>query len=118
MSSLTTELSMSAVLITNANQSATVGLPVGSFDSEARSAVSVSVPSTDNDLIVDILGWYDDSFTYTPGAGQTTRITSSNNGNASNKMSTKAAAAGVTSMSWAVDSQHSISQIAVSIKGL
>jgi hypothetical protein len=105
-------------LITNANQSSTVGLPVGSFDSEARSAVSVSVPSTDNDLIVDILGWYDDSFTYTPGPGQTTRITSSNNGNASNKMSTKPATAGVTPMSWALGSQHSISQIAVSIKGL
>jgi hypothetical protein len=78
--------------------------------------INVSVPATDNDLVVDVLGYY--SFDPLPGIGQTERIVSLNSGYASTRMSTKPGTASSTSMSWSVNNATEVSLIAVAVKGL
>ena len=104
------------MVITNANQTTPLGMPAAVFGDVPRAVSSTSVPSTANDLVVDLLAFY--AFEYTPGNGQTERIVSDNNGSASSRMSTKSGAAGSTTMSWTVTSLDptETSQIGVAVK--
>jgi hypothetical protein len=116
MSARVKELSLSGMILTNVDQLAPLGLPAGNDSGGPVTGINVSVPSTGNDLVVDVLGFY--AFDPLPGAEQNERIVSLNSGNASNRMSTKPGAAGSTSMSWTVSDATEISLIAVAVKGL
>ena len=115
MSGVTSELSMSGMILTNANQTTSVAAVAANFADGPVGNIGTSVPSTTSDLVVDLLGYY--AFDPTLGAGQTQRIISDNPGNASTRMSTKPGAAGSTLMSWSMSAATEISHIAVTIKG-
>ena len=115
MSGVTSELSMSAIILTNANQTASIGAASANFADGPVGNIGTSVSSTTSDLVVDVLGYY--AFGPTQGAGQTQRIVSDNPGNASSRMSTKPGAASSTLMSWSMSDATEISLIAVTIKG-
>jgi len=115
MSASVAELSLSGIILTNVNQATPLGPPVGRDSLDAATDINVSVTSTANDLVVDLLGYY--SFDPLPGTGQTERIVSLNEGNASNRMSTKRGAAGSTIMSWSLGDATEISLIGVAVKG-
>ena len=116
MSGSVSELSVSGMILTNVNQITWLGPAVGNDSGDAVTDITVSVPSTANDLVVDVLGFY--SFDPSPGAGQTERILSFNEGNASNRMSTRPGVAGVTGMSWSMGDATEVSLIGVAVKGL
>jgi glucose/arabinose dehydrogenase/PKD repeat protein len=116
MSASVPELSVSAMILTNVNQVTPIGPAQGHDSVDPVTDISVSVPSTANDLVVDLLGYY--SFDPLAGAGQTERIVSLNYGNASNRMSTRPGAAGTTSMSWSLGDATELSLIGVAINGL
>jgi hypothetical protein len=116
MSGSIKELSLSGMILTNVDQLAPLGLPSGNDSEGPATSIDVSVPSTGNDLIVDLLGYY--AFDPLPGAGQSERIVSLNSGYASNRMSTRPGAASSTIMSWTMSDATEISLIAVAVKGL
>lgn len=108
------ELSMSAVLFTNVNQTASFGVPAMEFLELDSATISVSVPSAPADLVADVLGYY--AFDPAPGAGQTQRAESLNADNASLRVSTKTATAASTSMTWSTTDAAQISLIGIAIK--
>ena len=116
MSLLTAELSVSAMVITNAHSLTPVGAVAAIYGDTARSGTTVNVPSTTSDLVVDLLAFY--AFEHVPGTGQTQRVFSDNAGNASTRMSTKPGGSSATAMSWSNPSNDptETSQIGVSIK--
>ncbi len=109
-----TEFAMAGVIFTNANQIGSFGAPVAEFLQNDAAAIAVSVPSAATDLVADLLGYY--AFDPTPGAGQIERISAINLGNASLRLSTKAATAGSTTMSWGMSDTTQISQLGIAIK--
>jgi hypothetical protein len=118
MSGSVKELSLSGLIITNANQSVSLGQAAAYFDvgSADTDNIAVTVPSTTSDLVVDLLGYF--AFEPVPGPGQTVVLTSENSGHSSTQMSTKPGAAGATTMSWSVSDPTQISLIGVTVKGL
>jgi glucose/arabinose dehydrogenase len=116
MSGSIKELSLSGMILTNVDQLAPLGMPSGNDSGGPATSINVSVPSTGNDLVVDLLGYY--AFDPLPGAGQSERIVALNSGYASNRMSTRAGAASSTIMSWTMSDATEISLIAVAVKGL
>jgi PKD repeat protein len=110
-----TEISMSGLILTNANQISSIGSAAGYFSDGPVTSIGVNVSSTTNDLVVDVLGYY--ALEPTPDAGQIERAVSDNLGYASTRMSTKPGAAGSTFMSWSLSDITEVSQIAVTIKG-
>jgi glucose/arabinose dehydrogenase/PKD repeat protein len=115
MSGSVKELSLSGMIFTNANQSASLGLAMGSFTESEVDNINVTVPSATNDLVVDLFGY--NAFEPAPGPGQTVRSISENSGYASTRMSAKPGAAGFTTMSWSLSDAAEISLIGVAVKG-
>jgi len=115
MSGSVSELSLSGMVFTNANQFTSVGAAAAYFADGPVNFTSLAVPGAAGDLVADLLGYY--AFEPEPGAGQTVRIISENSGYASSRMSTKPGAAGSTAMSWSMSDATEISHIAVTIKG-
>jgi hypothetical protein len=115
LSGRASELSMSGLIVTNANQIGSVGSVAGNFSDGPVNAIGVNLSSTTNDLLVDLLGYY--ALEPAPGVGQIERVVSDNPGYASTRMSTKPGTAGSTFMSWSLSDITEVSQIAITIKG-
>jgi glucose/arabinose dehydrogenase/PKD repeat protein len=115
LSGRASELSMSGLIVTNANQIGSVGSVAGNFSDGPVNNINVTVSSTANDLVVDLLGYY--ALEPMPDVGQIERVVSDNPGFASTRMSTKSGAAGSTFMSWSLSDITEVSQIAITIKG-
>ncbi len=115
MSGNASELAMAGMIFTNANQIASFGPADPQFAAGPMTDISVSVPSSTSDVIVDLLGYY--AFVPTAGPGQTERIAAINVGNASLRMSTKPGEPNATFMSWSMSAATEISQIGISIRG-
>jgi len=115
MSGITAELSLAAMVITNANQPEAVGAVAANYSSTLRDSVTIALASNVNDLVVDVLGFY--TADHLPGLGQTLRILANNDGNASVMMSTKTGEVSLTTMSWFSDEATQISEVGVSIHG-
>ena len=65
--------------------------------------------------MVDLFGYY--AFDPAAGPGQSERIISNNNGNASNRMSTKPGAAALTTMAWSISDNTECVLIGMAVKG-
>ena len=115
LSGVASELSMSGILLTNANQTGSVGSVAGYFADGPVADSSLNVSSTTTDLVVDVLGY--NAFEPSPAAGQMERVVSDNPGHASTRMSTKPGAAGSTTMAWSLSDITEVSQIAITIQG-
>jgi hypothetical protein len=115
MTGRVSELALAGLLFTNANQTASLGVPAAYYSEGPEGSVGVMAPSATNDLVVDLLGYY--AFEPTEGIGQTVRLMAENPGNASLRLSTKPGAANATTMSWSMSDATEISQIGVAIKG-
>jgi PKD repeat protein len=116
MSGSVRELSLAGLIVTNANQTASLGPATAYFAETSVDSISVSVVTAANDLVVDLLGYY--AFEPNPGSGQAVLIVSENSGYASVRMSAKPGGAGSTSMSWSMSDFTEISLIGVAVKGL
>lgn len=116
MSGNVRELSLTGLIFTNANQTASLGLAAAHYAESPVDSINATVPSTANDLVVDLLGYY--AFEPSPGPGQVLLIVSENSGNASVRMSAKPGGAGTTFMSWTMSDFTEISLIGVAVKGL
>jgi glucose/arabinose dehydrogenase len=116
MSGRVTELSLSGVIFTNANQSASLGPAAAIFAEFPVDNISLAVPSAANDLVVDLLGYY--AFEPVPGPGQAVLSVSENPGYASARISAKPAGAGSTFVSWSLSDFTEVSLIGVAVKGL
>lgn len=115
MSGAIKELSMSGLVLTNASQGANIGAAAANSASLPVNSISVDVPATANDLVLDLFGYY--AFDPAAGPGQSERIFSNNNGNASNRMSTKPGAAALTTMTWSISDNTECALIGVAVKG-
>src|SRR5262249_41149400 len=69
MSLLTSEPSVCALPVPNANQTPPFGPAVATASADAVTVSTLSLPSSANDLAVDLLGFY--AFEHDPGPGQT-----------------------------------------------
>jgi len=114
MSGPALELALAGMIFTNANQVQALGTIAGHFGELAESQTSIVVPSSTQDVVVDLLGYY--AFDPTPGAGQSLRLTSSNPGYASLCFSTKSGITNSTDMSWSISEATEISQLGIAIK--
>ena len=114
MSGSALELALAGMIFTNVNQVQALGSVAGNFGELPDSLTSIVVPSSTQDLVVDLLGYY--AFDPTPGTGQSLQLTSHNFGYASMCLSTKPGTAISTTMSWSISGTTEISQLGIAIK--
>ena len=114
MSGSALELALAGMIFTNVNQVQALGSVAGHFGELPDSLTSIVVPSSTQDLVVDLLGYY--AFDPTPGTGQSLQLTSHNFGYASMCLSTKPGTAISTTMSWSISGTTEISQLGIAIK--
>ena len=114
MTGSVSELALAGMIFTNANQVQALGTASSHFGELPESLTSIVIPSSTQDLVVDLLGYY--AFDPTPGAGQSLRLTSDNPGYASMCISTKPGTANSTAMSWSISGTTEISQLGIAIK--
>lgn len=114
MGATVSELAVLGMLFTNVNQSASWETPVGEYGAAPSATISVETPGSENDLVVDFLGYY--AFEATPGSGQTQHGSADNPGYASVLSSTKPAAASSSTMTWSLSDSTELSHIGIAIK--
>ena len=114
MTGTASELTLAGMIFTNANQVISLGTASANYAALPTSATQLTVPSSINDLAVDLLGYY--AFDSVPGTNQTLRLAAINSGYASIQVSTKAGNTGATTMSWSMSGTTEISQLGIAVK--
>jgi hypothetical protein len=104
---------------TSVNQTTATAGATSDFSATTRGAITPSVTSTANDLIVDMVGYYQGAAEpWVMGSGQGISGYADNNGSASAITSTKAGAATTTSLSWTPDANVVFTWAGYALKGL
>ena len=114
MTGAASELTLAGMIFTNANQAISLGTASANYAALPTSATQITVPSSINDLVVDLLGYY--AFDSVPGTSQTLRLAAINSGYASIQVSTKTGNTGATMMAWSMSGTTEISQLGIAVK--